>query len=642
MNTSDYKNDLNEEQQAVVEAGDGPVLVIAAAGTGKTRTLTHRVAHLIARGVPSHTILLLTFTNRAANEMMERARLLAGNDVHGLWGGTFHHVANRLLRRHAPQVGYQPEYIILDQDDAQRLVKSCSDELELTGKHFPKPKVLQSLFSLAANKSVPVEELAQNRFASHDIRVEDIMNVFNLYKEHKRNINGMDFDDLLILVLALFKEHPEIRKRYQEQFQYVLVDEYQDTNAIQGEWVDMLAERHRNLLVVGDDFQSIYSWRGANFKNIITFPDRYENTQVYKLETNYRSTPEILSIANKCIEGNPEQFQKTLRAVRDPGVNPKLVSPRNGYEQADFIIRQINRLGQQGYAPGDIAIMYRSHYHALEIEMALNRASLSYVITSGMRFFEQAHIKDICAVVRIAGNPSDELSFHRILGFLPRVGAKTSLRIWIKLKRRFDPWDPDQLNHIRTLLPKPALPMWNQIQAAFEKGTKAEVDANPHFLMQLFLDFFYDDYAVETFENYDRRKDDVDGLIDFASKYKSLQDFLHEMALQTNLDRKADQKKQAHPAETLHLTTIHQAKGLEFPVVFVLWLVDGMFPSSRSMDELEGEAEERRLFYVAITRAKDQLFIGVPQTRRMRDGRLQYCAPSRFINEIPDDLLTFA
>lgn len=639
MHTFDIRQDLNEEQQAAVLAPDGPVLVIAAAGTGKTRTLTYRVAHLVASGVPAHRILLLTFTNRAAREMLERARTLVGTGVSDLWGGTFHSMGNRLLRRHAGLLGYGQDYVILDQDDSQRIVKNCLDELNLKSKHFPKAPVLQSLFSLAVNKSLPLEELAKDRFSGHQVDLGDVFRVYRRYEEKKRLLNGMDFDDLLVNALRLFEEHGDIRSRYQEQFQYVLVDEYQDTNIIQGAWVDRLAQRHRNLLVVGDDFQSIYSWRGANFRNIITFPERYPDAQVYKLETNYRSTPDILSIANKCIAGNPEQFQKVLRAMREQHKRPVLVRAGGGYEQARYVIEQIHRLRREGYRGGDIAVLYRAHFHAMELQMELNRERMAYDITSGVRFFEQAHVKDVCTVVRLAGNPGDELAFQRLMGFLPGVGDKTALKLWVKLGRRMDAWDPEQSALLTKLLPEKAKADWKRMAVTFEKCVRFDAEEHPAHLLGAFVDAFYDEYAVETFDNYKNRREDLNGLIDFSSKYATLQEFLEEMALQTNLDQESRLMGSEAADQTVRLSTIHQAKGLEWPVVFVLWLVDGRFPSGKSLDDSGGEAEERRLFYVAVTRAKDELYLGVPQTSRGRDGMVQRCMPSRFVTELPRDLL---
>lgn len=640
MNDLNIEQELNEEQCAAVMASDGPVLVIAAAGTGKTRTLTYRVAHLVQSGVPAGRILLLTFTNRAAQEMMERARQLVGEEVNGLWGGTFHHVANRLLRRHANALGYHPDYTILDSSDSEHLVKTIVTELGVNSKHFPKASVLQSLFSLAANKCVDVEYLAMDHFGEHTINIANVMDVYNEFCLRKRRLNAMDFDDMLVNALELFKKNPDICAMYQEQFLHVLVDEFQDTNLIQGEWVDLLAAGHRNLLVVGDDFQSIYSWRGANYRNILNFPDKYTDAQVYKLETNYRSTPDILDIANACIAGNPEQFQKNLRSMRPHLMKPKLLDLRSGYEQASTIISEIKRLTSDGgYTTNDIVVLYRSHFHAMEMQMELTKQGIDFQITSGQRFFESSHVKDVCTLVRLAGNSADELAFRRLLGLLPRVGEKTASKIWYKLEQRMDLWNPVLRQVLMDALPKATKEYWRPVHEMFDSMDKEDALAKPHMIMKRFVDAFYDNYAIETFENYARRLEDVEALITFASQFDTLQSFLHEMALQTNLDAEASQSKSKDEGGGLRLTTIHQAKGLEWPVVFILWVCEGMFPSSKCTEDHEKVAEERRLFYVAVTRAKDHLYLCRPSMRRMPDGSIIPCPPSRFINEIDPSLL---
>ncbi|MBU1693872.1 MAG: UvrD-helicase domain-containing protein, partial [Verrucomicrobia bacterium] len=434
----DFEKDLNPEQRAAALAPDGPVLVIAAAGTGKTRTLTYRVAHLVERGVDPRRILLLTFTNRAAREMLDRARQLVGEGVGGLWGGTFHHMANRMLRRHAGALGYELDYTILDRDDARGLVRTAADDLGLLGRHFPKPDVLLSVFSLAANREQPVADVAADWFENHPIEIEDVVRVHQSYVKRKRALNAMDFDDLLVNGLQLFREHSGVLGHYQEHFLHILVDEYQDTNLIQAEWVDRLAGIRRNLLVVGDDFQSIYSWRGADFRNFLTFPKRYPATAVFKLETNYRSVPAILEVANACIAGNPEQFQKTLHAVREDTSKPVLVRLYGGEEQARYILQSLQHLRRSGARMDRIAVLYRAHFHAMELQMELAREKIPYVITSGVRFFEQAHVKDVTSLLRLLVNPGDELAFQRLLALLPKVGRKTAARIWEALGRRCD------------------------------------------------------------------------------------------------------------------------------------------------------------------------------------------------------------
>lgn len=628
-----FDRELNAEQLAAVSAPDGPVLVIAAAGTGKTRTLTYRVAWLVERGIEPDRILLLTFTNKAAREMLDRARALVGNSVSGLWGGTFHHMANRMLRRHAEALNYPSDYTILDQDDARSILKSAADELNLLGKHFPKPDVLLSVFGLAASREQPVGVVAEQRLGGHDIDLRDVLRVHERYETKKRELNAMDFDDLLVNGLRLFREHPDILARYRDRFLHILVDEYQDTNVIQAAWVDILAEERRNLLVVGDDFQSIYSWRGADFRNIISFPRRYPGAAIYKLETNYRSVPGILDVANACIAGNPEQFQKTLRATR-PATRPPVVARlRDGDQQALYIVDRIRRLHAAGRALSDIVVLYRAHFHALELQLLLARERIPFLITSGTRFFEQAHIKDACALLRLVVNPCDALSFNRLMQLFPKMGKKTCAKIWAAMNGRFDPRDPAARTRVAEMLPAAARPAWEDLEDVF-----IALDAEPATLIEKFVAAFYDQYAVETFENYPRRKEDLEELVLFTAQFNTTSEFLNEMALLTNLDAEPDDPHAAR-ADAIRLSTIHQAKGLEWPTVFVLWLAEGMFPSARSINDREGDSEERRLFYVAATRAKDELFLCVPALRRARDGGLQFYPPSRFVTELPPTLI---
>ncbi|MBU0677879.1 MAG: ATP-dependent helicase [Verrucomicrobia bacterium] len=638
MSQINFEADLNGEQLAAVQAGDGPVLVIAAAGTGKTRALTYRVAYLVEQNIDPARILLLTFTNRAAREMLERAQGLVGERVGGLWGGTFHHMANRILRRHSAALGYDTDYTILDQDDSRSLVKAVTQELNLSGKHFPKPDVLLSIFGLASSTNTDVLEIAHERFEHHPINIEDIERVWRSYSAKKLELNAMDFDDLLLNGLRLFREHDELCELYQDRFRYTLVDEYQDTNCIQAEWVDLVAARHRNLLVVGDDFQSIYSWRGADYRNILEFPDRYPDCQVYKLETNYRSVPEILELANASIAANPEQFQKHLRSVRDLYKKPALVKLRDGDSQARFVIERFRALKRDGYRPKDMVVLYRSHFQALELQLELARAGIPYAITSGVRFFEQAHIKDVSSLLRLLENPADELAFLRLLCLLPRIGQRTAVKLWNKLGNHFDPEEQGQLKILRESIPVPAREPWSEIETICVSYRKEGLDKKPGETVSRFMEAFYDVYAVETFDNYVRRVEDIQALILYTEQFNSTAGFLSEVALLTNLDAEADRVGNGDD-EALRLSTVHQAKGLEWSVVFLLWLADGMFPSGRSLSEGSGESEERRLFYVAVTRAKDELYLCCPELRRARDGSTTYYSTSRFVKELPEDLL---
>lgn len=637
MTPEDFKNALNEQQYAAVTAPDGPVLVIAAAGTGKTRTLTYRVAWLVERGVDPQRILLLTFTNRAAREMLDRAVRLVGERVSGIWGGTFHHMANRILRRHADRLGYRCDYTILDQDDARSLIRECIDAVA-DKPHMPKPEVLQSVFSLAANRQVAVEDVALARFGEHaQVPVADVLAVHQAYVARKRELNAMDFDDLLVNALILFREHADLRDYYQTHFEHILVDEYQDTNSLQADWVDLLAEKRRNVLVVGDDFQSIYSWRGADFQNILNFPKRYPDARIYMLEINYRSVPGILNVANACIAGNPEQFQKKLQPVREGGEKPQLLIVRSADAQTQAVLQAVQEFLQQGYAMKDIVVLYRAHYQAMELQLALTRERVPFVITSGMRFFEQAHVKDACSLLRLWVNPGDELAFLRLLPLLPKVGTRTAAQIWAELGKRCDLRIAATRKNVRRRLPTVAREDWDRIMEILPTSETEAQSLKPGDLIMRFVTAFYDEFLLENYENYERRKDDLAALADYAGRYDSAEEFLNEMALLTNLDAEVDDPLGADD-NVLRLSTVHQAKGLEWKVVFVLWMVDGMFPSGRSLAE-QGEGEERRLFYVAVTRARDHLVLCMPAQRFTRDGGAMPCLPSRFIVEIPKGLI---
>jgi len=634
----DVRQALNDEQYAAVTAPDGPLLVLAAAGTGKTRTLVYRMAYLAARGVAPDRILLLTFTNRAAREMLDRAQSAIHSGVAGLWGGTFHHMANRILRRHGRALGYESDFAILDRDDARTLVGESIRALELNTKEFPRKDVLQALFSRAANTEAAVEDLAVERFGNHAVDPDAVVAVYNRYTRRKRELGSMDFDDLLVNCLRLLTEHASVLDRYREKFMHVLVDEYQDTNTLQAQIVDLLAGGYRNLLVVGDDFQSIYGWRGADFRNIMSFPERYPDARVFKLETNYRSVPEVLEVANACIAGNPEQFQKALRPTREAYQRPRLARLRDGGEQARYVVDLIGELERSGYRRRDIAVLYRAHFHALELQLELTRAGIRHIVTSGVRFFEQRHIKDVCSVVKILMNPGDELAFARLLGLLKGVGPKTIAKLWTEFGGRFNAFDDKQRATLAGALRGEGRRQWMRIEPVLTAylGDKTGRDGGEIFAR--FGNAFYDEYANNNFEDYERRMEDIRELSLHAGRYETLDAFLADVALLTNVDAETDvQRSQAEDA--VHLSTIHQAKGLEWSVVILIWASEGMLPAPRTVREAEdGEAEERRLFYVTVTRAKDELCICAPEMRRTRDGGVMYMPLSRFVSEIPQHL----
>jgi DNA helicase-2/ATP-dependent DNA helicase PcrA len=635
-----FKEALNAEQFAAVSAPDGPVLVVAAAGTGKTRTLIYRLAWLVMeRGVEPWEVLLLTFTNKAASEMLSRAEELVQRRFNSGFSGTFHSFANRLLRQHADRVGFGKDFSILDADDAKKLLRNCADELGMDKKMFPKPDVLLSLFGVVSGRQGDLRAAVEERFEHAEVEVADILKVQALYMEKKRSTNTMDFDDLLIYAHALLSEHADVRAFYQDAFRHVLVDEYQDTNVLQAAMVRQLVSGHGNLMVVGDDFQSIYSWRGADFRNFLDFAGAYEGAATYKLQTNYRSTPEILETANAVIAGNPEQFQKELRAVRDAGQQPRLARMRDGSTQARYIIEEVRRLVRDGVSASECCVLYRSHFHAMELQMELAREQVPYVVTSGVRFFEQAHIKDCCSLLRLIANPADGLAFSRLLELFPKVGVKTAQKIFTKLGGRVNMLHTETLEQLGSMLPAAAQESWQAIKPIFVAYREEKLEEDPGEVIFRFNKAFYGAYMVDTFDNHKFRSEDIDGLIDFTVKFESVENFLAEVALLTNLDTDAAaQAEQTADEHILRLSTVHQAKGLEWKAVFVLFVNEEMFPSKKTVEE-QGDSEERRLFYVAVTRAEDHLYLCAPMVRRQRDGGIQFLDPSRFIEEIPDEFL---
>ena len=429
----DYAAELNEQQLAAVTAPPGPLLVIAGAGSGKTRTLTYRVAYLLENGIDPRNILLLTFTNKAARQMLDRVANLLPVDASGLWGGTFHSVGNRMLRRHGSALGYSSGFTIMDREDQKDLINTVVASAGIDPKEirFPKGDVLAEIFSFVVNTETPMEELLAEKFPYFLPLLDKIKDVHSRYEKKKKATNSMDFDDLLEKTLLMLRHHEGVAAFYRRQFQFILVDEYQDTNKVQADLIDTLACDHRNVMVVGDDAQSIYSWRGANFKNILEFPKRYPDAQVFKIEMNYRSVPEVLEVANAAIASNVEQFRKNLAPTRDSNaVKPAVVALNDGSEQAQFVAQRILELRDEDVDLNDIAVLYRAHYHAIELQLELSRRGIPYQITSGIRFFEQAHIKDVTSFLRFVANPRDEVAFKRMVKLLPGIGNRSADNLW--------------------------------------------------------------------------------------------------------------------------------------------------------------------------------------------------------------------
>jgi DNA helicase-2/ATP-dependent DNA helicase PcrA len=638
----DFRAQLNDEQFAAVTAEPGPLLVLAGAGSGKTRTLTYRVAYLLSQGVRPGEILLLTFTNKAAKEMLHRVQELTGVEPGRFWGGTFHGIGPRSLRRHGEGIGLPRTFTILDADESEGILRDAveaTDRAFFKDKTHPRPGPLHSLLSMARNTQLSLTETITRFFPQHEGIIDRAPLFAKKYAEAKRAANVVDYDDLLEFWLEVLRKSPETAAYFAHRFRHVLVDEYQDTNTLQSQIVDLIGSHHR-VMVVGDDAQCIYSWRGANFENILTFPDRHPGTTIHRIETNYRSTPQILALANGVLLAQPKgrHFDKELRAHRANSEKPYFVQSMDGREQAQFIVQRIRGLVDEGCALADIGILYRAHFQALDIQLELSRLQIPYQITSGVRFFEQAHIRDLVALLRFVYNPSDTAAWNRIAVLLPKVGDKNAAKLHAAaldharlLQKNFiDTLDTDD---VRSKVPKDAKDEWPKFVASLQQVSEMMRTMKPHNAVEIALDGWYGDYLKGAYANYISRLDDLKSMIGFASRYEDMQELLAQIMLLNSetSDRSADPN-----ADALRLTTVHQAKGLEYSAVFLIGLADGMFPLRRTIETGDIE-EERRLFYVAVTRARDELYLCFPKVNT-KGGPMMLQTPSRFLQELDSDL----
>jgi DNA helicase-2/ATP-dependent DNA helicase PcrA len=636
------RGQLNDEQAAVVEAGAGPLLVIAGAGSGKTRTLTWRVARLLHEGLAPEELLLLTFTNKAAREMLRRVEEVAGVDTRRIWGGTFHHVAHRVLREHGGLLGYRRGFSILDREDARDVMTASIADcgLAVAARRFPKADVVLDLVSMAVNTQTPLDEVVLRRRAQFAPLTEEILRVARRYAERKRALNAMDFDDLLLEWKVLLVEHEPVRRVLAERFRHVLVDEYQDTNRLQGDVVDLVASHHRNLCVVGDDAQSIYSFRGAHFANILEFEKRYPDARRFHLTVNYRSTPEILALANASIENNLRQFRKELRSVRPAGPLPSLVPCRNVEQQAAFVAQRVLELRDEGIPLAEIAVLYRAHHHSMEIQFELARRGIPFVVRSGVRFFEAAHVKDVLAHLRFVHNPGDELALKRVLRLAPGIGSMTADAVWGALveRRRGGGGTVDDLlaAEVGRHVPPKGREGYARTAGLLREISRPPTRDLPGESIDRVIDGGYEEYLRTAFVNAESRVEDVRQLADYARGYDDTEAFLSEIALLTEITAETVAEG-SEEDEKMVLSSVHQAKGLEWRAVFVVWLADGRFPSAQALRDPDGEEEERRLFYVASTRAKDELTLCYPVVSAPRDRERIVLKASRFLEELPGE-----
>lgn len=606
----DYENVLNPAQLEAVLTLEGPVLVIAGAGSGKTRTLIYRVARLVETGVDPESILLLTFTRKAAQEMLDRAAGLADPRCRFVSGGTFHSLANRVLRTHAERLGYKNTFTILDRSDMETIIHSLVPELHIPKgpTRFPKRSTLANILSKSANVELPIQDLMSKEYGQFLHFGSEITQLGKIYREYKTANQLMDYDDLILNLRKLLAEHDDVRAGLGRQYQYIMVDEYQDTNSIQADIVFWLAREHRNIMAVGDDSQSIYSFRGANYRNMFEFPRNFPGTKVIKLEENYRSIQPILSFTNALMDQADEKFTKCLFTRRQGSEQPRVIDTRTEPEQALYVCRIIREQIENGRSMNDIAVLFRAGYHSFELEAELARQGVRYVKYGGFKFLESTHIKDFLAHLRVIVNPDEAVSWVRILRLIRNIGqAKSQVIIrWMKdggiPPARVAEWPGmgknqrglKTLSKLLTALSADAITPQQAVEAVMK---------------------YYTPILQEKFDDYPKRRKELDQLIPMAARYRKLRNFLDDLTLEpptSPADMEAEQ-----PREVLTLTTVHSAKGLEWPVVIIIWVMEGRFPSAMAYANTEDLEEERRLMYVAATRAKDRLILCYPGNESM-------------------------
>ncbi len=628
----DFKSELNEEQYNVVANGDGYCLVLAGAGSGKTRTITYRVAYLLEKGIDPKNILLVTFTNKASKEMTQRVEFLMGGISKLSWSGTFHHIAYRLLKRHAKELGFTSKFTVLDSEDSRDVLKLCMKQegIDRTAKRFPSVKVLQSLISYSRNAECTIANVLDERYKQWSDFEDQIVLICEVYTKRKFEADTMDFDDLLVLLRRLLVQSPSIRTAYAKQFRYILVDEYQDTNAIQASIVKLLASVHNNLLVVGDDAQSIYSFRAANIQNILQFEKEYHGAKIFRLETNYRSTQDILDVANNVIANNFRQYEKELKSVRDHAGKPEVHAFADTNEEATYIVEQILELNEEGVPLHEIAVLFRAAFHSQALEVELVKRNIPYDYRGGVRFFERKHIKDVLAFLRVFANSKDVIAWNRILTMHSGIGAVTAKKLIQTIQ------DIEQNTDLASLsvhLSSRAQFGWTVFLSIWEKMNTC--DGSPTGLIKAVLDSKYTEYLEFQYEDARERLQDIEQLMLFAEQTTDLSFFLAEATMQENYAVASD-KESNNTEDKIVLSTIHQAKGLEWEAVFILHLTAGQFPHERSVADPNGLEEERRLFYVAVTRAKNHLQLTYPL---LASYNTMLSGPSLFLEELDRGLV---
>ncbi|MDD5194822.1 MAG: UvrD-helicase domain-containing protein [Candidatus Omnitrophica bacterium] len=625
----DYREKLNPQQLKAVEGSVGPSLVLAGAGSGKTRVLIYRLAYLLEKGVRPQNVLLVTFTNKAAKEMIHRSELLLKSTLSGLWAGTFHHIGNIILRREGHFLGYSANFTIVDREDSKGLIEDCVEDLGFTKseKLFPKKDIIANISSLCVNSQREVDEVIACSYSHIEEYTLPIKKVLARYAQKKKEANVMDFDDLLHNWLKVL-EIEEVREKYSRIFEYILVDEYQDTNRLQFEILQKISSFHKNILVVGDDAQSIYSFRAAEINNVLDFPKIFEGAKIFKLETNYRSSPQILAMANEIITHNINQFPKKLVSIKKDNCMPTVVKTKDVYQQAKFVSQRILELVKEGVPLKEIAVLFRSHFQALELEIELLKRNIPYLMRGGVRFFEQAHIKDTMSYLKIMVNPQDELAFKRALCLHKGIGRSFAHKIWEKIVK-----ENQKLQAIAQELPKRQAEGFKEFLAIMESLRQV---ASPQEAIKKILQN-YKDYCYLSFDNADERIMDLEELAKMAIEYPTIKRFILELG--SYEDFKGETRLSPNEkGDILVLSTIHQAKGLEWEAVLIIGFSDYEFPHARSLANSKDLEEERRLFYVAVTRCKNTLYITYPETKYTFKNGAIITRPSMFLHELSCDV----
>jgi DNA helicase-2/ATP-dependent DNA helicase PcrA len=630
----DYRKELNEAQYTAATTVEGPLLIIAGAGTGKTRTLVYRVAHLIDIGVDPRSILLLTFTRRAAEEMLRRASVLIDNRCSQVAGGTFHSFANLVLRQYGRSIELLPSFTIMDRPDSEDAIQLLRTEMGLNNKdkRFPRKQTAAEIFSMAVNKQTTIPDLVEAEYPHLLDSLDDLLGLYERYVAYKSAKGLLDYDDLLTKLRDLLAHHEAVRRRLSEIYQFIMVDEYQDTNHLQARIVRLLAAEHDNVAVVGDDAQSIYSFRGANFRNIMDFPEIFPNTRIIKLEENYRSTQPILNLTNEIIHRAQERYEKNLYTRKREGETPILVQAESEQMQSRFVCQKILELREEGVPLWDIAVLFRSSFHSFDLELELARHNIPFVKRGGFQFMETTHIKDLLAHLRILANPQDIISWNRALLLLEGVGPQMTQKIvrWVvegnhptERLRSFDAKGKIALG-LKTLA--------QVLQVTADAQRPAEQ-------AQYFMQYYAPILKRLHPEDHPKRLRDLEHFLGITERYRSLDQLLSDMALEPPNDSVAGVLAVDPDEGPVVLSTIHSAKGLEWHTVFIIWALEGRFPSFYNINSDEELEEERRLLYVASTRAKENLFISYPIKVFDRGLRMVLSRPSQFIEGISEDLL---